>query len=159
CSFFGYRHLPSVLKPGRSALFAGKVSMFKRKLQLTNPEFHLIDEDTEDADIDRFLGLLPVYPATANLQTWQIAKCIRQTLDMVDEIDDAMPFELRAKRSLADYDEALRDIHLAKDWESVRAARERLKWDEAMAVQLALALRRKASAARPAPACPRGDGG
>src|SRR6266545_452219 len=31
CSFFGLQHLPSVLRPGRSALFAGKVSMFKNK--------------------------------------------------------------------------------------------------------------------------------
>jgi ATP-dependent DNA helicase RecG len=159
CAFFGYNYLPSALQPGRSALFAGKVSIFQRKLQLTNPEFHPIDDDTDDTDIDRFIGLLPVYPATANLQTWQIAKCVRQVLDMIEGVEDPMPFELRARLSLADYGDSLRAVHLAKDRESVQAARQRLKWDEAMAVQLALALRRKAAGARPAPACARVDGG
>jgi ATP-dependent DNA helicase RecG len=159
CAFFGPRHLSNALRVGRSALFAGKVSIFNKKLQLTNPEFHPIDGDTEDTDIEGFIGLIPVYPATASLQTWQIAKCVRQVLDMLDEVEDAMPMELRAKLSLADYGESLRAIHVAKDWPAVQAARERLKWDEAMAVQLALALRRKAAGARPAPVCRRVDGG
>jgi ATP-dependent DNA helicase RecG len=159
CAFFGPRHLSNALRVGRSALFAGKVSIFNKKLQLTNPEFHPIDGDTEDTDIEGFIGLIPVYPATASLQTWQIAKCVRQVLDMLDEVEDAMPMELRAKLSLADYGESLRAIHVAKDWPAVQAARARLKWDEAMAVQLALALRRKAAGARPAPVCRRVDGG
>jgi ATP-dependent DNA helicase RecG len=159
CAFFGPRHLSNALRVGRSALFAGKVSIFNKKLQLTNPEFHPIDGDTEDTDIEGFIGLIPVYPATASLQTWQIGKCVRQVLDMLDEVEDAMPFELRARLSLADYGESLRNIHLARDWPTVQAARERLKWDEAMAVQLALALRRKAAGARPAPVCQRMAGG
>ena len=40
-----------------------------------------------------------------------------------------------------------------------QAARHRLVWDEAMGVQLALALRRLATASRPAPACPPVPGG
>lgn len=159
CTFFNQRWQSGKLKPGTSALFAGKVSAFREKLQLTNPDYHLIDVDTDDVAIDQFIGLIPVYPATANLQSWQIARCVRQVLDMLDEIEDPMPMELRAKRSLADYTESIRGIHLAKDRETVAAARERLKFDEAMAIQLALAQRRAAATARPAPACPRIDGG
>ncbi|HEV2783211.1 MAG TPA: ATP-dependent DNA helicase RecG [Actinophytocola sp.] len=159
CAFFGQRWHADRLTPGTSALFAGKVSIFNRKLQLTNPDYHLIDADTDDVDIDGFIGLIPVYPATAKLQSWQIAKCVRQALDVLDEIEDPMPLELRAKLSLADYAESIRNIHLGRDWDSVKAARERLKWDEAMAVQLALAQRRAAAVARPAPACRRVENG
>ncbi len=159
CTFFNQRWQSKSLQVGRSALFAGKVSVFNKKLQLTNPDYHLIDNDTDDVAIDEFIGLIPVYPATAKLQTWQIAKCVRQALEMLDDIDDPMPMELRAKRRLADYGEAVRNIHLAKDKESVYAAKARLKWDEAMVIQLALAQRRQAATARPAPACPRIDGG
>src|SRR6266540_3303551 len=63
CAFFGPRHLSNTLRVGCSALFAGKVSIFNKKLQLTNPEFHPIDGDTEDTDIEGFIGLIPVYPA------------------------------------------------------------------------------------------------
>jgi ATP-dependent DNA helicase RecG len=163
CTFFNQRHQKAKLSPGVSALFAGKVSVYRHKLQLTNPDFHLIGDDAEDGDIEGdiegFLGLIPVYPASANLQSWQIARCVRQALDMLDEIEDPIPVSLRAKHALSDYGEAVRAIHLAKDWASVQTARERLKWDEALAVQLALAQRRRAATARPAPVCRRtGDG-
>jgi ATP-dependent DNA helicase RecG len=162
CAFFNQRWQSKQLQVGQSALFSGKVSVFNKKLQLTNPDYHIVDNDAEDSAgsaIDEFIGLIPVYPATAKLQSWQIAKCVRQALEMVDDIDDPMPAELRAKRRLADYGEAIRNIHLAKDTQSVFAAKARLKWDEAMAIQLTLAQRRHAAVARPAPACPRVEGG
>jgi len=158
CTFFNIRGLPKRLPRGASALFAGKVSMYRKKLQLTNPAFHLLDE-SDDESIDHFIGLIPVYPASAAVNSWQIATCVQQTLKLLAEIDDPLPFELRAKRGFAEYDDAIRAIHGAKDWAAVTAARERLKWDEALAVQLALGQRRNAATARPAPVCQRKDGG
>jgi ATP-dependent DNA helicase RecG len=159
CAFFGGKRQAGGLAPGKSALFSGKVSVFNRKLQLQNPDYHLIEGATDDEAIDEFIKLFPVYPSSAAIQSWQIAKCVRQILDMLDPVEDPVPMELRAKLSLADYDEALRNIHLGRDWEVVNAARERLKWDEALAIQLTLAQRRRAATARPAPACPRVDDG
>jgi ATP-dependent DNA helicase RecG len=160
CTFFNMRQHSVKLKPGVSALFAGKVSIYQNKLQLTNPEYQPIEEETaEDPEsaIDDFLGLIPVYPAAAKVQSWQIAKCVQQTLKLLDTIDDPMPNQLRGDK--LSYDEAIRSIHTAKDWAGVNAARARLKWGEALAVQLALAQRRSAATARPAPACPRKDDG
>ena len=169
CTFFNQPRVARMLKPGGSALFAGKVSIFKNKLQLTNPDFQLLDEDTadekpdgektNDEKIEAFVGLIPVYPAAASVQSWQIAKCVRQALSLLGEIEDPMPPELRDKRGFTNYDEAIRAIHLGTDWPAVKSAQSRLKWDEAMAVQLALAQRRAAASARPAPACPRRDDG
>jgi ATP-dependent DNA helicase RecG len=158
CTFFNIRGLPRRLPRGASALFAGKVSTYRNKLQLTNPAFHLLDE-SDDESIDHFIGLIPVYPASAQVNSWQIATCVQQTLKLLEEIEDPLPVELRAKRGFAEYDDAIRAIHGAKDWATVNAARERLKWDEALAVQLALGQRRNAATARPAPVCPRKDGG
>jgi ATP-dependent DNA helicase RecG len=159
CTFFNQPRVARMLKAGGSALFAGKVSVFKNKLQLTNPDFQLLDEETDDEKIDAFVGLIPVYPAAASVQSWQIAKCVRQALSLLGEIEDPMPVELRDRRGFANYDQAIRDIHLGADWPIVKSAQSRLKWDEAMAVQLALAQRRAAASARPAPACPRRDDG
>ena len=159
CAFFGPKGYISGLAPGRSALFAGKVSVFNRKLQLQNPEYQLIDGDTPDGAIDSFIGLIPVYPSSAGIQSWQIARCVRQVLQLLDPVEDPVPMELRAKLSLGDYDESLRNIHTGRDWDVVKAAQQRLKWDEALAIQLTLAQRRSAATARPAPACPRVDGG
>jgi ATP-dependent DNA helicase RecG len=158
-TFFNQRQHKRVLKPGISALFAGKVSRFRTKLQLTNPDYQLLDEESDDNAVEKFTGLIPVYPAAATIQSWQIAKCVQQALEMIDEIEDPMPLELRARHGLADYDDAMRKIHTGSDWPIVNAARARLKWDEAMAVQLTLAQRRHGALQRPAPECARREDG
>ncbi|MFC4856475.1 ATP-dependent DNA helicase RecG [Actinophytocola glycyrrhizae] len=165
CTFFNQRHHKRALTPGTNALFAGKVSRYRNKLQLTNPDYQLLTEETEgDASetaetVEKFTGLIPVYAAAASIQSWQIAKCVRQALSMLDEIEDPMPPELRLRRGFDNYDEAIRKIHTATDWAGVQVARARLKWDEAMAVQLALAQRRHGAVSRPAPECKRRDDG
>ena len=165
CTFFNQRHHKRALTPGTNALFAGKVSRYRNKLQLTNPDYQLLTEEVDgDAEgtadtVEKFTGLIPVYPAAASIQSWQIAKCVRQVLSMLDEIEDPMPEDLRRRRGFDNYDEAIRKIHTASDWAGVQVARERLKWDEAMAVQLALAQRRHGAISRPAPECKRRDDG
>jgi ATP-dependent DNA helicase RecG len=168
CTFFNQRQHKRALTPGTNALFAGKVSRYRNKLQLTNPDYQLLTEEVEGeaadtpgtADVvEKFTGLIPVYPAAASIQSWQIAKCVRQALSMLDEIEDPLPEDIRRRRGFDNYDDAIRKIHTATDWAGVQVARERLKWDEAMAVQLALAQRRHGAISRPAPECKRRDDG
>src|SRR6266496_949026 len=102
CTFFNQRHHKRTLTPGISALFAGKVSRFRNKLQLTNPDYQLLDEESDDdAAVEKFTGLIPVYPAAASIQSWQVAKCVRQALEMLDDIEDPMPAEVRVRHGLA----------------------------------------------------------
>ncbi|MDQ3403393.1 MAG: ATP-dependent DNA helicase RecG [Actinomycetota bacterium] len=155
CAFFNQPWQMDKLKAGISALFSGKVTAFRQKLQLANPDYQLIDADVDGEAVEEFAGgLIPVYPASAKIQSWQIAQCVHQTLEMLDVIEDPFPDDLRDKLGLGAYDGAVRAIHKPADWAEVEAAQTRLKWDEALAVQLTLAQRRKTSGARPAPACP-----
>ncbi|PWW55350.1 ATP-dependent DNA helicase RecG [Actinokineospora spheciospongiae] len=164
CAFFNQPWHLDKLKPGTSALFAGKVTAFRQKLQLANPDYQLLDADPESTDgapaVEEFAGgLIPVYPASAKIQSWQIAQCVQQTLAMLDEIEDPFPEELRKRLDVAEYDVAVRAIHRPAEWDDLETARKRLKWDEALSLQLALAQRRQTAAARPAPACPPRPGG
>jgi ATP-dependent DNA helicase RecG len=143
---------------GARGLFAGKVGMFNRKLQLANPDIELFDDETDSVE-DVMRKMVPVYPAAQKLPTWQIANCVKQVLTMWDGADDPLPAELRKQLELLGLEPALRAIHLPDGWDQVTAARKRLKWDEALGVQLALSLRRYSSAVRPAPACPPKPGG
>lgn len=102
---------------------------------------------------------IPVYPATAKVQSWDVLACIRQVLDQLDPIDDPVPDDIRADRSLMKISDALRLIHLPERKTDIDQARERLRFDEALALQLVLAERRhevSGRAARPCP--PRPDG-
>ncbi|MET0132119.1 MAG: ATP-dependent DNA helicase RecG [Kibdelosporangium sp.] len=145
------------LKVGARGLFAGKVGMFNRKLQLSNPEVEICADENDSVD-ELMPKLVPVYPAAQKMPTWTIANCVKQVLAVWDGADDPMPPSLLRQRKLPGLEPALRGIHLPDGWEQIAAARKRLKWDEAMAVQLVLAMRRQSSAVRPAPACPPRDG-
>ena len=160
CAFFNQAWREKDLVPGKSGLFAGKVSAFRDTLQLTNPEYELFEADREAEAMDDFLAaIIPVYPAAQGMPTWSIAKCVRQVLDVLEVDEDPMPAELRRLQHLGDLENALRGIHRPENWAHLEASRKRLKWDEAMAVQLIFAQRRHAAISRPAKANPHVDGG
>ncbi|MFF3571364.1 ATP-dependent DNA helicase RecG [Nocardia jiangxiensis] len=102
---------------------------------------------------------IPVYPATAKVQSWDVLACVRQVLDQLDPIDDPLPQELRADRELLAVSDALRLIHLPERKSDIEQARERLRFDEALALQLVLAERRHDAAGRVAKPCPPRTGG
>ena len=153
-TFFGNRQTwrERELTPGTTGLFAGKVSVFNNTRQLTHPEYVILRGDgLERLEADDFAGaLIPVYPATKEMRTWQISNAVKIALTMLDPVADPLPALLRAKHGLLDLDAALRGVHRPDSRDEWHAARLRLKWDEALGVQLALAQRRAAAAANPA---------
>jgi ATP-dependent DNA helicase RecG len=161
--FFGRRNTwrADELQPGMRGLFSGKVGIFGRTRQLVHPEYMILRGDELDAhEADDFAGaLIPVYPASKDVRTWTISNAVRTVLRMLDPLPDPVPAKARAQRGLLDFDTAIRAIHHPADRDEWYAARRRLKWDEALGVQLALAQRRAAAAADPATARPpRPDG-
>ncbi|MFC4468532.1 ATP-dependent DNA helicase RecG [Streptomyces xiangluensis] len=159
--FFGKgAHKPhKELLPGTRALFAGKVSVFNRRLQLAHPAYELLRGDGEEA-IDKWAGsLIPIYPATAKLESWKIGKAIQTVLPSAQEALDPLPDSLRDDRDLLPLPEALLKIHQPRTQADCTDARARLKWDEAFVLQVALARRRHADDQLPAvPRKPTPDG-
>jgi len=148
-TFFNQSWRAKELVAGRWGLFAGKVAQFRGRLQLNSPQYQLLAEDATDPSsaIEEFAGtLIPVYPATAEIPTWNIAKAIHTVLDMVPDPPDPLPRPLRDRLSLLGYGTALRQIHRPDSHEALGAAKKRLKWQEALVMQAVL-VRRKAEAA------------
>ncbi|MYV66723.1 ATP-dependent DNA helicase RecG, partial [Streptomyces sp. SID2131] len=138
------------LLPGTRAMFAGKVSLFNRRLQLAHPSYELLRGDREEA-VDVWAGaLIPIYPATTKLESWKIAKAVDAVLPSVTDAVDPLPDALREGRGLAELPDALRMIHRPRTQADIAAARDRLKWDEAFVLQVALARRRHADTQLPA---------
>ncbi|MBW8818492.1 MAG: ATP-dependent DNA helicase RecG, partial [Streptomyces sp.] len=162
--FFGHGvHKPhKELLPGTRAMFAGKVSLFNRRLQLAHPAYELLrGADDEAAEtVETWAGaLIPMYPATAKLESWKIGKAIQTVLPSAQEAVDPLPESLREGRGLVPLPEALLKIHRPHTKADVADAQARLKWDEAFVLQVALARRRHADAQLPAvPRKPAPDG-
>ncbi|MBK3521773.1 MULTISPECIES: ATP-dependent DNA helicase RecG [Streptomyces] len=150
--FFGNGvHKPhKELLPGTRAMFAGKVSVFNRRLQLAHPAYELLRGDGDEA-VESWAGaLIPIYPATAKLESWKIGKAVQTVLPSAQEALDPLPHSLRAGRGLLPLPEALLKIHRPHTKADIADARARLKWDEAFVLQVALARRRHAETHLPA---------
>ncbi|MFD4346003.1 ATP-dependent DNA helicase RecG [Streptomyces coelicoflavus] len=161
--FFGHGvHKPhKELLPGTRAMFAGKVSVFNRRLQLAHPAYELLRGDAEGEEtVESWAGaLIPLYPATAKLESWKLAKAIQTVLPSAQEAVDPLPESLREGRGLVSLPEALLKIHRPHTKADIEDARARLKWDEAFVLQIALARRRHAETQLPAvPRKPSPDG-
>ncbi len=149
------------LAPGRMGLFSGQVSTFRGKRQLSHPEYELLasDEAGDARAIEFATELIPIYPASKDISSWQIAESVRLALAAADIDRDPLPAPIRARYRLYGYARALHAIHAPADRDDAYRAAERLKWDEAFMLQIVLAQRRRISmeyVALPRPGTPAG---
>ncbi len=111
-------------------------------------------------DLDHFSrDIVPMYPATQKIQTWEIWRAVRRVLADLPPAADALTQEQRTARGLITSDEAIRKIHLPDTQDDITEATARLKFDEALAIQTALAQNRIAAGTESAHACPHVPGG
>jgi len=150
-TFFNQAWRERDLSPGRRGFFAGRVTLFRGKRQLTHPDYEMLDAsilESEDPIAERervteFAGaLLPVYSATAKLPSWRVAQCVRTVLDNLDEVSDPLPPAIIEKHGYPSLLDALHAIHLPNTVDDAKHARERLAFEEAFTLQVVLAQRR-----------------
>ncbi len=141
--FFNQHWREKDLKPGRRGLFSGQISVFNNKRQLTHPEYQLIDDSTQVNAEDYTEALLPVYPATSKIQSWTIERAISSALTKIEDIPDPIDVSFRKDHNLLDLATALKLIHQPANQIELEQAIARLKWDEALVLQLLLAKERK----------------
>jgi ATP-dependent DNA helicase RecG len=129
------------LVPGARGIFAGTVSTYNRRLQLTHPGYTMLD----DFDAGDRKDLIPIYRSVGSLHTWTVTESVRRVLDVLDEVPDPLPREVRERRRLLSRTAAVRGIHTPDSWAEVEEARRRLRYEEAFVLQVTLAQRRLAA--------------
>ncbi|WP_067711206.1 ATP-dependent DNA helicase RecG [Nocardia yamanashiensis] len=186
-TFFNGDKVRYLVKEGVRAMMSGTVHWWRPdRWNLSHPDY-LILPDKEDGSVESLTSVrgggalrglaqsakgaggvdvsfferefIPVYPSTAKVQSWDLLRCVRQVLDQLDPIDDPLPESLRTEHALLPVSDALRLIHLPDSKSDIEEARGRLRFDEALALQLVLAERRHQTEGRRAePSPPRTDG-
>ncbi|MGW5384633.1 ATP-dependent DNA helicase RecG [Nocardia sp. NPDC003963] len=185
-TFFNGDKVKYVIRQGVRAMMSGTVNYWRPgQWNLSHPGYLILPESDDDqptlttvrgggdlrgiaqsakgeggVDMSFFdREFIPVYPATAKVQSWEILACVRQILDQLDPLADPLPAQVREERELMPVGDALRLIHLPEHNSDIERARQRLRFDEALALQLVLAERRHEVSGRTARSCPRrGDG-
>ena len=137
-------HHATQLASGTTVLLSGKVGQRRGRLQLASPRFQVLD-DLDEAEREALLAQpLPIYPASAALDTWQVAKAVRTVLDQLgpEDVPEPLPEEVRCAHGLVDALTAWTWVHRPETEAQWRAARKRLRHEEAFVLQAALAQRR-----------------
>ncbi len=174
-TFFNQAWRADKLRPGLRGMFSGKVSTFNHVKQLAHPTYLLFDAeeaaaaglDPESAAKEWAEQPIPVYPATATLTSWAIQQTVELALGSLGPVegvegvgagagDDVLADPLAGLGTgLMGFREALEKIHRPQVQDDWVAARESLRFQEALVLQVALAQQRaerraQAGVARPA---------
>ena len=160
-SFLAQR-LERDLRPGLTALFSGKVERYRGSLQLTHPEYQPLPHGVAP-DEARVLAdqPIPIYPASAKVQSWSIAQSVGVVLDTLrtEDVPDPLPDDVLARHRMPSLADALVLVHRPTEGEQYQRGLARLRYEEAFLLQTALARRRVAAASLPGtPYEPRPDG-
>ena len=136
----------AALTVGSTGLFSGRVGTYRGSMQLVNPMYQLFRDgaDHEDDAAALLEQPIPIYPAGAGLQSWQIATATRTLVDGLAPMPEPVPDEVRAVQGLMPLHEALVAVHAPKTMAQAQQARHRLRYEEAFVLQAAL-LRRRAA--------------
>ncbi|MBP2414083.1 ATP-dependent DNA helicase RecG [Arthrobacter stackebrandtii] len=162
-SFFNGFKAQKELLPGVLALFSGKVSSYREKLVLTNPEYDMLPDHelTEHEAELQAARPIPVYPATAKFPSWKtrlVIEALLPTLDLT-RIPDPVPAAIARRERLMPLAEAYEQIHQPSSIESWPRARKRFRFQEALALQTSLAQKRHEASQQDATGRPRITGG
>jgi ATP-dependent DNA helicase RecG len=140
--------------PGSRRAVSGKVERFGSTLQITHPDYIVPIEKIGDIP-----ALESVYPATAGLASRTVRKFALEALARAQALPEWQDPAWMARESLPSWRDALERLHnpLGEGDLSLQSpARRRLAFDELLAHQLALAMRR--ADRRRLPAAPIGAG-
>ena len=132
------------LAPGTTVLMSGKVGLHRGRRQLSNPRLYILDE-LDEAEREALLARpMPIYSGTEALPSWSVGKAVRTVLDQLEpgDVPDPLPEDLRRQAGLIDAYTAYRWVHRPDDAHQWKAARTRLRHEEALVLQVALAQRR-----------------
>ena len=128
-TLFNNKYLAAALKLYGSYILYGKIERTLTSASMASPEI----EKAENSDAIR-----PVYHATGRLNSRAIEKVIKTALENLDRFEETFPAEIRLEYKLVSLDFAIRQIHFPQDRESLEKARDRLIFEELLALQLGL---------------------
>ncbi len=137
-TFFNQAWRARQLPEGTEAVLSGKVDRYKGRLQMTNPLVDLVG--------DRTGRIVPIYPESekAGLTSHDLGTMVEDALDnVVGELDDPLPEDLRKEHDFAGRTWALRQTHLPEHMGTAQRGRRRLGFDELLRLQMILVLRKR----------------
>src|SRR3989344_2824135 len=131
--WFNQPYVAQVLRPGRQANFAGKISERKGQVYLASPVYEVAGSTS---DTKHTAGLIPVYPETKSLTSKGLRYLIKPILANLEPLTDFIPPEILEKYSIPEINMAFRRIHFPRMIQQAEEARRRFAFEELFLLQL-----------------------
>lgn len=139
--FKGIHWLENNLSVGKEYVVYGKISDFRGQLNISHPDMEAADtRNTKEA-----ISFAPVYPSTEKLNTKGVEskarrKMMQALLEKVipTDVAEMIPSYVLQKLRLLNRYDAVKAIHFPPNAEILKAARNRLKFEELFLLQLRL---------------------
>ncbi len=138
--FTGTKWIAESLKEGAEYVVYGRVNIYSGKKSIPHPELELLSVQKTKPS-----GMAPVYHSTEKLNTRGLdskarRKLIRNIFEKIRSTDlpENLPDYLREKTKLAPRFEAMQWIHFPTNQKSLKAAIDRIKFEELFYLQLRL---------------------
>ena len=114
-------YLFSDLKPGKEITVLGRFHKLKNTIVASDIRFGLLPNDAK---------IEPVYSTTEGLSIKSLAKYISSALEEDYDINELVPRYIEEKYNLMSKKDALKNIHIPSDIQSLKKARQRIKYEE-----------------------------
>ncbi len=126
------------LPVGEIRTISGRIERYGDKLQMAHPDYIIAPEKRDELPL-----MEPVYPLTAGLTGKVLVKATRQALERVPEFTEWQETNWLKSKHWPSLQTALEHLHKPTESDHISAAgpaRQRLAFDELLAMQLALGL-------------------
>lgn len=140
CVWFNQPYLKNYFKVGENLILFGKVERYGARLQMSSPEFEIVDDQSGVFD---FGCLIPVYSLPEGITQRHFRRIIKYALDeYMTQTKEFLPFDIRSRNNLLNLAKSLINIHFPAEPQMQMKAFERLCFDEFFIFQLPLVIRK-----------------
>jgi ATP-dependent DNA helicase RecG len=137
--WWGQVHIARQLKQGMRLALSGRVSAFGGRVQMENPEFEPLDDESLNTR-----RLVPVYTRPETLTQRTVRAAARAAVEaFADSMPETLPQDQRARLKLLPVADALRQAHLPDSLERAAAAIRRFAFEELLEIELGVVKRRR----------------
>ncbi len=142
-TWFNAFGMENKLQPGMLIRVAGKVTAYRDRFQMVNPQFEVLDESDPEHAASRSARIEPIYPASVELTTQILARIIDKNLDeLLPQVDEWFPEAHLHERNLFTRREAFGKIHRPATMKDAITAKRTLAYHEFFLHQAAVAIKR-----------------
>lgn len=139
--WFNQPYLKEKFKVDDLVLLYGRVSQYKQKLQMINPDHEIISEDD---GLREGMGIVPVYALTEYMSQPIFRKLMTTVAEeSLCAIEEFFPESIMQKQRLMPVVDALKIIHFPDSFDSLNGAKRRLKYEEFFLFESAMALQKR----------------